>query len=136
MAVHRDLARADDSPPAERDRQRADRYVDEEDPAPVEELADDAAEDRSDGAAGFSLVQIRGMLTAPDIAARRALMAEHRAELDRRIAEIQAAREIVEHCLHCPEDDPARCPDFQRVVQATMDRAPRPDAKACAPAGG
>lgn len=87
-------------------------------------------------AAGFSLVQIRGMLTAPDIAARRALMAEHRAELDRRIAEIQAAREIVEHCLHCPEDDPTRCPDFQRVVQATMDRAPRPDAKACVPAGG
>lgn len=83
-------------------------------------------------AAGFSLEQIRDILTASDLATRRAMLAEHYAELDRRIAEIQAAKEMVEHCLDCRADDFTRCPDFQQMVQATMDQA---DSKAIDGAG-
>ncbi|MQA87912.1 MAG: MerR family transcriptional regulator [Streptosporangiales bacterium] len=71
-------------------------------------------------AAGLSLEQIRGMLTGPTAADRKALLADHYAKLDRRIAEIQAAKKMVEHALHCSTDDFTRCPDFQRVVQATI----------------
>lgn len=60
--------------------------------------------------AGFSLEQLAEMFQAEDGAARRRILAGHAAELDRRIARLQEARRIVEHPMHCPEEDFLRCP--------------------------
>jgi DNA-binding transcriptional MerR regulator len=51
--------------------------------------------------AGFRLDQIRAMLNAPDGPARKELLRRHRDELDRRLAGIEASRQIVQHGIDC-----------------------------------
>lgn len=76
--------------------------------------------------AGFSLEQMRELLLATsDRAARRELLLQHHAALERRIAQAQASKELVEHVLSCPADDVAQCPEFQREVASRIpDAAP------------
>lgn len=89
--------------------------------------------------AGFSLRQLRQMLDAPDPAARRTLLEHHRADLDRRIAQIQASKETIEHALDCPAEDFTQCPSFQQMMQTTPPHAapaPRPHEAVAAPRTG
>ena len=67
--------------------------------------------------AGFTLDQIRAILDAPDGPARKALLRHHRDELDRRLAGIEASRQIVEHGIDCRADDFTLCPNFLRIVE-------------------
>ncbi len=67
--------------------------------------------------AGFGLAELREILDAPDLVTRRALVERHHAALERRIAEAQAAKEMVEHILDCPIADFTHCREFQRIVQ-------------------
>ncbi|MGH3454238.1 MAG: MerR family transcriptional regulator [Nocardioidaceae bacterium] len=72
-------------------------------------------------AGGLSLTQIRDLLAAPSAAARRRLLADHAAELDRRMAEIAAAKQMVAHAMSCRSGDIAQCPNFRRMVRNMMD---------------
>ena len=67
--------------------------------------------------AGFTLDQIKAILDAPDGPARKELLRHHRDELDRRLAGIEASRQIVEHGIDCGADDFTRCPNFLRIVE-------------------
>jgi MerR family copper efflux transcriptional regulator len=72
-------------------------------------------------AGGLSLTQIRDLLGAPDVAARRQLLADHVDELDRRINEITAAKRMAEHAMSCRAADITQCPNFQRHLQRLLD---------------
>ncbi|MFJ6615109.1 MerR family transcriptional regulator [Streptomyces sp. NPDC091289] len=72
-------------------------------------------------AAGFSLDQLRGVLDATDAAERRVLLLEQRAELDRRIQEIEASKTLIEHALECRAKDFTECPGFRRLVEQLAD---------------
>lgn len=66
-------------------------------------------------AAGMSLDQIAVLLDAgaPD---RHRILQEHIAELDRRMAEMQHAREMAVHAYECRAHDVASCPGFRKHV--------------------
>ena len=66
--------------------------------------------------AGFGLGQLRDMFDASEPAARREILERHHAELEQRIAEAQVAKEMVEHALHCPNEDFTQCPRFLRIA--------------------
>ena len=70
--------------------------------------------------AGFRLDQIKAILDAPDGPARKELLRRHRDELDRRLAGIEASRQMVQHAIDCPEEDFTRCPNFLRIVEETV----------------
>ncbi|HEX7118170.1 MAG TPA: MerR family transcriptional regulator [Longimicrobiales bacterium] len=72
--------------------------------------------------AGLTLEQIRQVFDAPGAAARRALLAGHLADLERRMRELAEAKEIVEHVLSCPADDFLTCLEFQAIVDRIVDR--------------
>jgi MerR family transcriptional regulator, copper efflux regulator len=73
--------------------------------------------------AGLRLDQIRAILGAPGGPARK--------ELDRRLAGIEASREIVQHGIDCPAEDFTRCPNFLRIVEEKV--AGRPSEKVTSP---
>jgi MerR family transcriptional regulator, copper efflux regulator len=83
-------------------------------------------------AGGLSLPQIRDLLAAPSAAARRRLLLDHAGELDRRMAEIAAAKQMVEHAMSCRAGDIAQCPNFKRMVRRMMDD-PGPDGAIAVP---
>jgi DNA-binding transcriptional MerR regulator len=83
-------------------------------------------------AGGLSLPQIRDLLAAPSAVARRRMLSEHADELDRRIAEIAAAKQMVEHAMSCRAGDIAQCPNFKRMVRRMMDD-PGPDGAIAVP---
>ncbi|RJL20524.1 MerR family transcriptional regulator [Bailinhaonella thermotolerans] len=66
--------------------------------------------------AGLSLERIGRLLAARDREGRRELLAGHLADLDRRIAEAQASRAMVEHAMGCPEEDFLRCPTMRSMI--------------------
>jgi len=72
-------------------------------------------------AGGLSLTQIRDLLSAPTATARRRVLSDHADELDRKMAEIAAAKQMVEHAMSCRAGDIAQCPNFQRMVRRMMD---------------
>jgi len=72
-------------------------------------------------AGGLSLTQIRDLLDASTATARRRVLSDHADELDRRMAEIAAAKQMVEHAMRCRAGDIAQCPNFQRMVRHMMD---------------
>jgi MerR family transcriptional regulator, copper efflux regulator len=67
--------------------------------------------------AGLSLDQIRAILGASSGPARKELLRRHRDELDRRLAGIEASRQIVQHGIDCRAEDFTRCPNFLRIVE-------------------
>ena len=75
--------------------------------------------------AGFRLDEIKAILDAPDGPARKELLRRHRDELDRRLARIQAARQIVQHGIDCRAEDFTRCPNFMRIVEEIAAGGPR-----------
>ncbi|MFD0557463.1 MerR-like DNA binding protein [Stackebrandtia endophytica] len=58
--------------------------------------------------AGLSLEQIRLLLDG-DVEQRRSLALAHAAHLDRRAAEITAARQMIGHVIDCRRDDCIDC---------------------------
>jgi MerR family transcriptional regulator, copper efflux regulator len=67
--------------------------------------------------AGFRLDEIKAIFHAPDGPARKELLRHHRDELDRRLARIEASRQLVQHGIDCRADDFTRCPNFLRIVE-------------------
>lgn len=63
--------------------------------------------------AGFGLADIRMMLGAGSAPDRHQVMARHRERLLARIAQAQAALDMLEGGLECPHDDIMTCPTFQ-----------------------
>ncbi|MEU7588346.1 MerR family transcriptional regulator [Micromonospora sp. NPDC049230] len=74
--------------------------------------------------AGLSLDQLREVLAAPNGVMRRKLLAEHHAELERRIRETAAAKELIEHALECSADDFTQCPAFRHLAEAGLGAVP------------
>ncbi|EFQ83581.1 transcriptional regulator, MerR family [Aeromicrobium marinum DSM 15272] len=74
-------------------------------------------------AAGMSLEQIRVLLDqgAPD---RHAILTEHVADLDRRMAEMQRSREMTMHAFECDQHDMTTCPNFVRSVEDLIGGGP------------
>lgn len=66
-------------------------------------------------AAGMSLEQI-GVLLDSEAPDRHRILQEHIAELDRRMAEMQHAKEMAEHAYACRAHDVATCPGFRKHV--------------------
>jgi DNA-binding transcriptional MerR regulator len=67
--------------------------------------------------AGLSLDQIREIIDAPDGPTRREVLRRRHAELEQRVADIQASKAMLEHAIHCPVEDFIACPSFQRIVR-------------------
>lgn len=76
--------------------------------------------------AGLTLDHLRQVLAAPDAEARRELLSSHHADLDRRMREIEMAKRMIEHALHCPEQDFTRCMMFQEIAAGVAAEAPAP----------
>ncbi|TDD13756.1 MerR family transcriptional regulator [Nonomuraea diastatica] len=74
--------------------------------------------------AGFSLDEIREMMTTSDAAERRAVLLRRRAELARHIAEAQASLELIDCALECDHEDFSGCPHFQAVVAERISLSP------------
>ncbi|MEW9552023.1 MerR family DNA-binding protein [Nonomuraea sp. NPDC050783] len=52
--------------------------------------------------AGFTLKELRTLLTAPSPLDHRDLLRRHVQELEQRISQARAAKELIEHALACP----------------------------------
>lgn len=75
-------------------------------------------------AGGLSLEQLRDVFDASTGADRRALLRRHHTELESRIRELAASKQLVEHALECRAEDFTRCPAFVRMTQ-DLDRRSR-----------
>jgi DNA-binding transcriptional MerR regulator len=82
---------------------------------------------------GLSLEQLGRLAGRTDRAGRRALLEEHRAALERRIAAARASLALVTHALDCPAEDYRRCPEFRGKVATFI--PPGPGDATDAPAG-
>lgn len=67
---------------------------------------------------GFGLPEIRTMLESGNAATRHAVIAEHRAALEARIAQAQALLAMIGGAQECAHDDVMTCPNFQGLVRA------------------
>jgi MerR family transcriptional regulator, copper efflux regulator len=75
--------------------------------------------------AGLALTDIRDILTTADLEQRRQITRRHCDELVRRIAEIEAALNLLEGGLNCGYADITECPNFQSLVADRMARSYR-----------
>jgi DNA-binding transcriptional MerR regulator len=67
---------------------------------------------------GFTITEIGELHSSrSDRAARRTLLRRKLEELSRKAAEIDVARQALEHGLDCPAPDIITCPNFTAVVQ-------------------
>jgi len=74
-------------------------------------------------AAGMSLEQIGVLLDGGNVA-RHAVLQAHLDELDRRMAEMQRSRAMVEHSFRCRAHDIATCPRFRAGIEDVLARFP------------
>ncbi len=65
---------------------------------------------------GLSLAQIGEMVSTPHEAHREILL-RHREQLDAQIAQIEAARELIDHAIGCEHHDPSKCLSFQALAK-------------------
>ncbi|MFG2194140.1 MerR family transcriptional regulator [Streptomyces sp. NPDC048639] len=68
-------------------------------------------------AAGFNLEQLRSVLDARGPDDRHALLRRHHRELEDRIRQVEASKELIEHALECSAEDFTECPEFRRLVE-------------------
>jgi DNA-binding transcriptional MerR regulator len=71
-------------------------------------------------AAGMSLDQIRVLLDE-DAPERHEILASHLDDLDRRMRELERAREMTAHAFDCDRHDIATCPNFVATVADLLD---------------
>ena len=76
--------------------------------------------------AGFSLDDVRAMISTSDPVERRAILVRQRAELARRIAEAQASLELIDCALDCEHEDLPGCPHFQAKLAERISPGPPP----------
>ncbi|WP_330249366.1 MerR family transcriptional regulator [Nocardia sp. NBC_00565] len=69
--------------------------------------------------AGFTLGELRTLLLASSPMDHRDLLHRHVAELGRRIAQAQAAKELIEHALACPHSF-AECEHAREQIMARI----------------
>jgi DNA-binding transcriptional MerR regulator len=71
---------------------------------------------------GFSLAEQKAFMAAREVAptAWRRLARRKLAELDAQIVKARAAREAVDHALHCPHEDILACPNFRSLITASL----------------
>jgi MerR family copper efflux transcriptional regulator len=79
-------------------------------------------------AAGMTLEQIAVLLDDDHGPKRHAILQEHIAELDRRMAEMQLSRAMTVHAFECEAHDVTRCPGFRSTIQDVLAGAPWPTA--------
>ena len=72
-------------------------------------------------AAGMTLDQIAVLLDDDHGPKRHAVLQEHIAELDRRMAEMQLSRAMAVHAFECEAHDMTRCPGFRSTIQDVLD---------------
>jgi DNA-binding transcriptional MerR regulator len=70
--------------------------------------------------AGLSLSVVRRLQTTRSAARRRRLLSRKIAELDRRIAESQAAKRMAIEAAACKAPDPVLCPHFRHVLERRL----------------
>ena len=82
--------------------------------------------------AGFTLAEQKALAASRGVAPDnwRQLAARKLAALDDQIAQAQAAREAIEHALHCPHEDILECPTFRGFVSARLTGRPLHEADA------
>lgn len=80
--------------------------------------------------AGFSLAEQKALMASRGVALDewRRLARRKLAELDERIAKAHAAREAIEHALHCPHQDILQCPNFGNLITARLAGQPLQEA--------
>ena len=71
--------------------------------------------------AGFSLEQLRELVTAPDRERRRRVLRDQLGQVRERIARLTLAQTLLEHGLRCEHEDYQACPRFQEMVLARLD---------------
>lgn len=86
--------------------------------------------------AGFSLDEIREMMTTSDPAERRAVLLRRRTELARHIAAAQASLELINCALDCDHEDFSSCPHFQTMVTERISASSPPTARMSAGRSG
>jgi MerR family copper efflux transcriptional regulator len=72
--------------------------------------------------AGLSLSDVRELLETSDQSSRRVVLERHKAQLEARLADIQASKQMIEHALECRHEDFTACPAFQRAIQGVVER--------------
>ena len=78
----------------------------------------------SSKAAGMSLDQIRNLVDG-SAEGRRAVLTDHLAEIDARVAELERSRLLTRHALECRAHDISTCPNFQGQVADLVDGTAR-----------
>ena len=76
--------------------------------------------------AGLSLEEIKQMLLPNGIKVDRSLLLEKAAEFDRKIAEMTAIRNGLEHAAACPETHHMECPKFLRLLNLASKKWQKP----------
>ncbi len=84
-------------------------------------------------AVGMSLADLREMLEAPDAGSRRQVLQRHYDDLGERIAQAEAAREMVEHAMTCEYADFTRCPTFRDISERMASHLPHTPGARLAP---
>ncbi|RMI37884.1 MerR family transcriptional regulator [Actinomadura harenae] len=74
--------------------------------------------------AGLTLREMRTLMSTPNPMDHRDLLIRHVAELERRIAQSRAAKDLIEHALSCPLSF-AECPHAQARIAARIPPAGR-----------
>jgi MerR family transcriptional regulator, copper efflux regulator len=69
--------------------------------------------------AGLSLEQLRTLLTVPSREDRRELLRDRLAQLERRMAELEIAREMLVHAMDCESEDFTACLKFRSISERT-----------------
>lgn len=73
--------------------------------------------------AGLALTELREILEARTISARKTKLKQHQATLARRMSELAESQRLVEQMLDWPHDNFSECPVFDRAL-ATIFRSP------------
>jgi DNA-binding transcriptional MerR regulator len=71
--------------------------------------------------AGFSLEQLRDLLTAPDRDGRRKVLSAQLDEVRERIAQLMLSQKMLEHGLRCRHEDYRSCPQHRAMVLARLE---------------
>ncbi|GAA4148383.1 MerR family transcriptional regulator [Actinomadura keratinilytica] len=85
--------------------------------------------------AGFTLAELRTLLSSPSPMDHQDLLRRHAEELERRIARARAAKELVEHALACPHGF-AECEHARKQIAARIPPAPGQASPTDAPDSG
>jgi DNA-binding transcriptional MerR regulator len=65
---------------------------------------------------GFSLAEIKALVTGGKRGSWRTIIERKLVELEEQAHRIEVARTALEHGRHCPSGDPLRCPRFASIV--------------------